>query len=417
MGETKDANVNGDDSIKKKGQTEAAKESIDADMENVDSNNNAEGKSTSNASSTAKQKNTIPTSTTGEDDIQADSGDGDAMDSSNAKGSGGGYKGSGRGYSKRGGYGRGGGRSGNYRGRNQRRHAPYYNRNNNNHKNSYNNDNDDDNNDSNMDDDEERGRRVYVGNLSWDVSWADLKDHMKSTGYEVTRADVMTNHDGRSKGCGIVEFASAEGARNAVLTLNDTELMGRQIFVREDREGKGSGQAASGGEVKGSSSGGNSSGAVNAQSRRCYVGNLSWDVAWQDLKDHMRSEGDVVFAEVMTDPDGRSKGCGIVEYATAEEAHNAIVNLTDTELNGRMIFVREDRETASGGNASGSGGGGGGGGGGNTRQSASVYVGNLAFETSWQDLKDHMRGAGNVDQVSSILRNFYTFHLSRCYNS
>lgn len=395
MGETKDKNV---DSNKKEETVDAAKESIDAEMENVD-NSNAEGKSGSaaNASAGATQKNTIPTSTTGEDDIPADSGSGDAMDSSNAKGSDGGYKGSGRGYTKRGGYGKGGGRSGNYRGRNQRRHAPYHTRNNNS-KNSQNNGNDDNDNDANMDD-EERGRRVYVGNLSWDVSWADLKDHMKSTGYDVTRADVMTNHDGRSKGCGIVEFASAEGARNAVLTLNDTELMGRQIFVREDREGKGSGQAVSGGDGKVSNSGGSTSGAVNAQSRRCYVGNLSWDVAWQDLKDHMRTEGDVVFAEVMTDPDGRSKGCGIVEYATAEEAHNAIVNLTDTELNGRMIFVREDRETASGGNVSGSGTSGG-----NTRHSASVYVGNLAFETSWQDLKDHMRGAGNVDQAN-ILTN------------
>ena len=31
-----------------------------------------------------------------------------------------------------------------------------------------------------------------------------------------------------------------------------------------------------------------------------------------------------------------------------------------------------------------------------------VFVGNLAFETSWQDLKDHMRQAGNVDSVRSV---------------
>ena len=29
-----------------------------------------------------------------------------------------------------------------------------------------------------------------------------------------------------------------------------------------------------------------------------------------------------------------------------------------------------------------------------------VFVGNLAFQTSWQNLKDHMRKAGNVDSVS-----------------
>jgi len=231
----------------------------------------------------------------------------------------------------------------------------------------------------------DRNRRVYVGNLSWDVTWRELKDHMKTTGCEVTRADVMTNPDGRSKGCGICEFATADGASRAVETLNDTEIMGRQIFVREDREEGG------GGFSKGFASG------DDAQSRRCYVGNLSWEVAWQDLKDHMREAGDVVFAEVMMEGDGRSKGCGIVEYSTPEEAQEAIAVLTDTELKGRMIFVREDRE-------SGGGGGGGGRDGGSNKASASVYVGNLAFETSWQDLKDHMRAAGNVDQAN-ILSN------------
>jgi RNA recognition motif-containing protein len=82
-----------------------------------------------------------------------------------------------------------------------------------------------------------------------------------------------------------------------------------------------------------------------AQSRRVYVGNLSWDVAWQDLKDHMRQVGDVLFAEVMTEANtGRSKGCGIVEFHTSEDAQRAIRTLNDTELKGRMIFVREDRE-------------------------------------------------------------------------
>lgn len=341
-----------------------------------------------------QNQNTIPTSTTGEDDAAEDDNNGD-VDHKESRGSERGGRGGGR--NRRGGYGRGGGRGGNYRGRNQRRHNPYHNRNNQNqHSGGGGNDNDEDGEDHM--DNEERGRRVYVGNLSWDVAWTDLKDHMKSTGCEVTRADVMTGHDGRSKGCGIVEFATADAARRAVVTLNDTELMGRQIFVREDREdGPRGGGGTSGGHGGNSGSGG---GGSDAQSRRCYVGNLSWDVAWQDLKDHMRSEGDVVFAEVMSEHDGRSKGCGIVEYATAEEAQNAITNLTDTELKGRMIFVREDRETAGGGG--GSGGGGGGTGGNTSRQSSSVYVGNLAFETSWQDLKDHMRGAGNVDQANIL---------------
>ena len=42
--------------------------------------------------------------------------------------------------------------------------------------------------------------------------------------------------DGRSKGCGIVEFADAASARRAIDELSGTDLGGRNIFVREDRE-------------------------------------------------------------------------------------------------------------------------------------------------------------------------------------
>jgi RNA recognition motif-containing protein len=41
--------------------------------------------------------------------------------------------------------------------------------------------------------------RLYVGNLSWNVAWQDLKDYFKSCGH-VVRADVMTGSDGRSRG-------------------------------------------------------------------------------------------------------------------------------------------------------------------------------------------------------------------------
>jgi RNA recognition motif-containing protein len=274
------------------------------------------------------------------------------------------------------------------------------------------------------DDDDERKRRVYVGNLAWSVSWQDLKDLMKSTGHEVARADVMMTPDGRSKGCGIVEFVTSEGAAEAVSTLNDVELNGRQIFVREDREDRGSGGNSSGQKYNrpnfqqrqrpnqsshrpsGNRGGGASDGDIDsspsdAQSRRVYVGNLSWDVTWQELKEHMQSAGEVVFAEIITEHSGRSKGCGIVHYATETEAQQAISLLAHTELKGRTIFVREDRE----GNTAGSSGHSGGSGrvqnfSGNIN--ASVYVWNLSYDTSWQDLKDHMRKAGNVDQATIL---------------
>jgi len=278
--------------------------------------------------------------------------------------------------------------------------------------------------------DSDKKCRVYVGNLAWEVSWQDLKDLMKTTNHEVVRVDVMQTSDGRSKGCAIVEFATFEGAAEAVLTLNDTELSGRQIFVREDREtsnstntrehssrGKhrnrhsgGGGNGSGSGSFQGNKNNSNLSSNPESQPRRVYVGNLSWDVTWPELKDHMRTAGEVLRADVISEHNGRSKGCGIVEYATEDEAQQAIETLTHTELRGRTIFVREDREGGGGAVGGGNEGGGGqrqqvadaadGGGGSN-----SVYVWNLSYDVSWQDLKDHMRKTGNVDQATVLTGN------------
>lgn len=54
--------------------------------------------------------------------------------------------------------------------------------------------------------------------------------------------------------------------------------------------------------------------------------------------------GNVKFVDMFQAPGGRSKGCAVVEYETPQGAHAAIRNLNDTELMGRMMFVREDRE-------------------------------------------------------------------------
>eukprot|EP00600_Ochromonadales_sp_CCMP1393_P000970 CAMPEP_0174979898 /NCGR_PEP_ID=MMETSP0004_2-20121128/15055_1 /TAXON_ID=420556 /ORGANISM="Ochromonas sp., Strain CCMP1393" /LENGTH=198 /DNA_ID=CAMNT_0016231513 /DNA_START=1 /DNA_END=598 /DNA_ORIENTATION=+ len=174
--------------------------------------------------------------------------------------------------------------------------------------------------------------RVYVGNLSWDVAWQDLKDHMKSVG-EVVRADVLMEPNGRSKGCGVVEYASVEGADAAILGLQNTELKGRPIFVREDRKVGGYGGSGDGGD---------------GGSTRLYVGNLDFKVRWFDLKDHFQQIGPVVRADVAMDYDGtRSKGYGIVEYASSDDAARAIEALHDTQLNGRPIHVREEEKKSA----------------------------------------------------------------------
>ena len=72
---------------------------------------------------------------------------------------------------------------------------------------------------------------------------------------------------------------------------------------------------------------------------KVFVGNLSYDTTWKGLKDHFARAGNVEYAEVLEGPNGRSKGIGIVRFGTEEEALAAIDELTETDLDGREIFV------------------------------------------------------------------------------
>lgn len=55
--------------------------------------------------------------------------------------------------------------------------------------------------------------------------------------------------------------------------------------------------------------------------------------------------GEVVHADVLTLPNGMSKGCGVVEYATASEAQRAIAELSNQTIAGRIVYIREVRTT------------------------------------------------------------------------
>jgi len=57
----------------------------------------------------------------------------------------------------------------------------------------------------------------------------------------------------------------------------------------------------------------------------------------------MGAAGTVRYASIMTHPDGRSKGCAIVEYSNPGEAAAAAETLNNSEIEGRKILIREVR--------------------------------------------------------------------------
>lgn len=76
---------------------------------------------------------------------------------------------------------------------------------------------------------------------------------------------------------------------------------------------------------------------------RVFVQGLPSDCSWQTLKDHFRVAGQVVFASVSADPvTGRSKGHGIVQFETVDEAVHAIAIMRNHPMDGYALYVRED---------------------------------------------------------------------------
>lgn len=79
-----------------------------------------------------------------------------------------------------------------------------------------------------------------------------------------------------------------------------------------------------------------------------FIGGLSWNLDWQDMKDAFAEFGEVVYAKVIKDREtGKSKGFGFIEFASVEEAAAAKEAMDGAELDGRNIkvdFAKEKEE-------------------------------------------------------------------------
>ena len=192
---------------------------------------------------------------------------------------------------------------------------------------------------------------------------------------DVKSATVIRYPDGRSKGWGLVEFSDPSAAAQAIANFNDLDLLGRKIFIREDREQDGDGAAGGlppagggraaegggkgGGSRRGKRDGGGGKGGGKGGGSRArppleppseeplsgtalFVGNLPWSTTSQQLRE-VFSEYNVKSAEVKAGYDGRSRGYGIVTFDSDEDAATA-VSLGGYNLDGREMLVRFDRQ-------------------------------------------------------------------------
>jgi RNA recognition motif-containing protein len=83
--------------------------------------------------------------------------------------------------------------------------------------------------------------KIYVGNLPWRATDAQLAEMFAVHG-EVVEARIINDREtGRSRGFGFVTMAAADAAQNAIRALNGNSLEGRALVVNEAREQQGGG--------------------------------------------------------------------------------------------------------------------------------------------------------------------------------
>jgi len=89
-------------------------------------------------------------------------------------------------------------------------------------------------------------KKLYVGNLGYSVTSADLEEMFSPHGQIRTAEVIMDRSTGRSKGFGFVEMETDEEAKSAITALNGQQRDGRAMVVnearpRENRSGGGGG--------------------------------------------------------------------------------------------------------------------------------------------------------------------------------
>jgi RNA recognition motif-containing protein len=94
------------------------------------------------------------------------------------------------------------------------------------------------------------GKKLYVGNLTYDVTDSALEQLFAPHGTVQSAQVIMDRDTGRSKGFGFVEMGSDQEAQAASQALNGQQVGGRSLTVNEAKprpEGGGRGRGGNGG--------------------------------------------------------------------------------------------------------------------------------------------------------------------------
>ena len=103
------------------------------------------------------------------------------------------------------------------------------------------------------------GKKLYVGNMSYDMDSSSLQELFSAHGQVVSAEVIQDRETGRSKGFGFVEMGSDAEAQAAIAALSGQQIQGRALTVNEAKPktpGGGGGGGGRGGYGGGGGGGG-----------------------------------------------------------------------------------------------------------------------------------------------------------------
>lgn len=78
--------------------------------------------------------------------------------------------------------------------------------------------------------------KIFVANLNFNLQEDTLKEIFEAHGTVESARIITDRHSGRSKGFGFVDMPDADEAASAIEALNNTEVEGRNLVVKESEE-------------------------------------------------------------------------------------------------------------------------------------------------------------------------------------
>ncbi|KAF0991813.1 hypothetical protein HZS_5319 [Henneguya salminicola] len=184
----------------------------------------------------------------------------------------------------------------------------------------------------------EKSSRLFVGNLPRDIREREVEDIFYKYG-KIREINIRSSKN-RGPSFAFVEFDDHRDAQEAIHARDGYDFDGYRIRV-EPSNSQGDYKA----RPRGSSPTPNRRNPPRRSSYRVQVSNFPSSGSWQDLKDHMRQAGEVLFADVYKD------GTAVVEFARHDDMKNALQTLNGSTFKSpdgsAQIELREDHPKSS----------------------------------------------------------------------